>query len=146
MSPIDLICLTNGIPVPAWRLGRTLATRSNAEAVAKAVEQLTTKSETVAVLFWDALLGTPDQEFLLCALKSPGDVWHAGLKLGMSGQPGITRFVSPTWMLNCDPPPDIEATSWRLSLRACLVRSEVDRKSTRLNSSHLTQSRMPSSA
>jgi glycosyltransferase involved in cell wall biosynthesis len=34
-------------------------------------------------------------------------------------------FVQPTWMFNCDPPPEIEATSWRVSLRACLVRTEV---------------------
>ena len=105
-----------------------LAVRPDAWSVAKAVERLTGSSTAAAVLFWDATLGAPDQQVLLSALESPGDVWHAGLKLGMNGQPGIIRFVSPTWMLTCDPPCDIEAASWRLSLRACLVRTEVLRR------------------
>src|SRR5690606_19496665 len=33
-----------------------------------------------------------------------------------------------TWMHNRDPDPGIEATSWRLSLRACLIRTEVLRQ------------------
>ena len=46
----------------------------------------------------------------------------------MGGSPGLLDFVNPTWMLNRDPDPSIEATSWRLSLRACLVRTEVLRQ------------------
>ncbi len=78
-----------------------------------------------AVLFWDPLLEEPDPETLQQLLRTPCDLWHAGLRLGTGGQPKIIDFVSPTWMLNRDPDPDIEATSWRISLRACLVRSRV---------------------
>ena len=46
----------------------------------------------------------------------------------MRGLPGLVDFVNPTWMFNCDPSPDIEATSWRVSMRACLVRTEVLRR------------------
>ena len=46
----------------------------------------------------------------------------------MAGLPHAIDFVAPTWMLNCDPDPSIEATSWRLSLEACLVRTEVLRR------------------
>jgi glycosyltransferase involved in cell wall biosynthesis len=46
----------------------------------------------------------------------------------MGGLPGILDFLSPGWMLSCDPPADIEATSWRLSLSACLVRMDALRK------------------
>src|SRR2546430_4969290 len=128
MSAIDLVCLTNAALTPAWGLSGVFAVRPQPESVAKAVERLTRTSTAAAVLFWDAALGTPDQQVLLRTLESPGDVWHAGLELGMGGQPGIIRFVSPTWMLTCDPPCDIEATSWRLSLRACLVRTDVLRR------------------
>ena len=128
MSTVDLVWLSDTALLPGWELGGVLAVRPEPESVAKVAEQLTSTSTAAAVLLWDAALGTPDQQVLLRALESPGDVWHAGLKLGMNGQPGIIRFVSPTWMLTCDPPCDIEATSWRLSLRACLVRTDVLRR------------------
>jgi glycosyltransferase involved in cell wall biosynthesis len=43
----------------------------------------------------------------------------------MGGLPGLIDFVDPTWMLNRDPPGEIEATSWRLSLRCCIIRTAV---------------------
>jgi glycosyltransferase involved in cell wall biosynthesis len=46
----------------------------------------------------------------------------------MYGLPHLLDFVSPTWMLNRDPDPGKNATSWRLSLRACLIRLDVIRK------------------
>jgi glycosyltransferase involved in cell wall biosynthesis len=93
-----------------------------------AVEQLLGCSDSAAVLFWDASLGSPNPTVLQERLASPMDCWHAGLRLGLGGLPGILDFIAPTWMLSCDPPPDIEATSWRLSLRACLVRMEALRQ------------------
>lgn len=81
-----------------------------------------------AVLFWDGSLGVPDLAQMQALIQQPGDVWHGGLRLGTGGLPGIIDFVHPTWMHNCDPDPTIEATSWRLSLNACLVRTEVLRQ------------------
>ncbi|MFQ5568395.1 MAG: glycosyltransferase family 2 protein [Rhodothermales bacterium] len=85
-------------------------------------------SEVAAWLFWDSRFGIPDIKRIQKALVLPGHLWHAGLRLRMQGKPGIIDFVHPTWMLNRDPDPDIEATSWRLSLRACLIRTEVLRQ------------------
>ena len=62
-------------------------------------------SNSQAWLFWDAQLGLPDADQILEILSRPGDVWHAGLRLGMAGLPGMIDFVSPTWMLNRDPEP-----------------------------------------
>jgi glycosyltransferase involved in cell wall biosynthesis len=61
-------------------------------------------------------------------LNEPGEVWHAGLSLGMAGRPGLIDFVAPTWMLNRDPAPESVATSWRLSFRACLLKTDVLRQ------------------
>lgn len=36
-----------------------------------------------AVLFRDAALGAPDEAAVRATLRGPGDVWHAGLSLGM---------------------------------------------------------------
>ena len=125
MPTVDLVCLSEAALTPPWGLGGVFAVRPEPESVAKAVEQLTGTSTAAAVLFWDASFGTPDQELVQKLISLPVDCWHAGLKLGMNGLPGIIRFVSPTWMLTCDPSRNIQATSWRLSLRVCLVRTEV---------------------
>jgi glycosyltransferase involved in cell wall biosynthesis len=46
----------------------------------------------------------------------------------MSGLPEAIDFIAPSWTLNIDPDPDVEATSWRLSLRACIVKTHVLRE------------------
>ncbi len=46
----------------------------------------------------------------------------------MGGLPGVIDFVDPTWRFNRDPDAGRPAVSWRLSLRACLVRAEVVRR------------------
>ena len=70
-------------------------------------------------------MGQPDPENVQRVLQLPGHVWHAGLRLGSGGQPGLIDFVAPAWMLNRDPDRMQEATSWRLSMQACLLRSDV---------------------
>ena len=61
-------------------------------------------------------------------LDGPADAWHGGLALGLDGAPPILDHVNPTWMLNARLDPSIESTSWRVSLRAVLVRGEVLRR------------------
>jgi glycosyltransferase involved in cell wall biosynthesis len=120
---VNLIWLGGPEDAPRWSLGEARAVEASPVAVARAVE-----GAAEAWLFWDGRLGTPDEEAVRRVLAGPGDVWHAGLRLGMAGLPGLIDFVAPSWMLNADPDPAIEATSWRLSLRACLVRGETLRK------------------
>lgn len=72
-------------------------------------------------LFWDPTLGSPPTQALDLPNYHPGELWHAGLSLGQGGRPRLMDFVHPTWMLQRDPPIDRPASSWRLSLRACLL-------------------------
>jgi len=125
---VDLIWLSRDGIAPKWGLGQVWVAEPTPSSVCRIVEEKLPNSDAVAWLFWDATLGEPEPERIREALKRPGDLWHAGLRLGMSGLPGLIDFVQPTWMLNRDPDPDIEATSWRLSLQACLVRTEVLRQ------------------
>lgn len=125
---IDLIWLSQDRTAPKWSLGQVWVTKPLPSSLHHLVEEKLPESEAVAWLFWDATLGEPKIERIQEALNRPGDLWHAGLRLGMSGPPGLMDFVNPTWMLNCDPDKDIEATSWRLSLQACLVRTDVLRQ------------------
>lgn len=121
---VDLIWLDGAVePVPAWPLGETHVVAAEPRAVAGAMAALDPRAG--AVLFWDVALGEPDPDMVATLLDGPGDVWHAGLALGMGGLPSLIDFVDPVWRFNRDPAPTIPAVSWRLSLRACLARAAV---------------------
>lgn len=124
---VDLVVLGGDEPV-AWSLGRVFFASPTAQSVQASIEQMLRVPPAGAVLLWDVTLGAPDAAPIAALLESPGDVWHAGLRLGTGGLPGVIDFIHPTWMLNRDPDPGIEATSWRLSLRASLIRTEVLRQ------------------
>lgn len=124
MTEIHLLWITgDGAPAPVWPLGGLSTTTPSVAALNAALAEL---PETAGfVLFWDAALGAPDPSRIHEAAAVPGDVWHAGLRLGMGGLPSLIDFVDPVWRFNRDPDPTIVATSWRLTWRACLVRRGV---------------------
>jgi len=128
MRSVALICLDPSNQIPGWTLGEQFACAPTPGGLSSCLEAHRQSTEADACLFWDPALGLPDQDLILALLAQPADVWHAGLKLGLAGMPGLIDYVAPTWMLNRDPDPGIEATSWRLSLRACLVRTSVLRQ------------------
>jgi GT2 family glycosyltransferase len=127
MTPlIDLVSL-GGEAVGDWACGAVVAVAVTTPAtLATAVERHLAAHRPDALLFWDRRLGPPPAA-PADLLDQPDDVWHAGLALGTAGQPSCIDLVAPTWMLNADPAHDRAATSWRLSLTACLVRSDVVR-------------------
>jgi glycosyltransferase involved in cell wall biosynthesis len=122
---IDLIWLAEDGEPPKWGLGRVWVAPPTPAEVSHIIDQQLGATDADAWLFWDASLDIPDPVAIERALDLPGDLWHAGLRLGQAGRPELIDFATPTWPLNCDPNPNIEATSWRVSLRACLVRTEV---------------------
>jgi len=121
---IDLICTAPaGRPIPAWSLGYTYPVADTPAALAAAAAARQPGADFV--LFWDATLGAADAAAVQALAATPGDVWHAGLALGMGGLPWLIDFVDPVWRFNRDPDPATPAVSWRLSLRACLARAAV---------------------
>ena len=128
MNRVDLIWLGDPENQPTWSLGEVWPTHPTPAAIHRMVREKLPTSTAQAWLFWDRALGVPQEDIILKAMTRPGDLWHAGLRLGMGGLPGLIDFVTPTWMLNRDPPVDIEATSWRISLRCCLISINVLRQ------------------
>ncbi|MBN1121751.1 MAG: glycosyltransferase family 2 protein [Anaerolineae bacterium] len=124
---VDLIWMGESAP-PPWPLGEVRRVSSEPDGLCNFMVGALESTAASAWLFWDSALGNPDPGTIEKVLSLPGDVWHAGLLLGMDRKPALFDFVSPTWMLNRDPDPLIEATSWRLSLRACLLPVEVVRQ------------------
>jgi glycosyltransferase involved in cell wall biosynthesis len=124
VTTVDLVSL-GGEPRGPWSAGDVLTVAGAGPApLAAAVERHLLDHQPDALLLWDRRLGPPPTA--ACdLLEQPDHVWHAGLALGTGGQPATIDLVAPTWMLNADPPVDRPATSWRLTLLACLVRREV---------------------
>jgi hypothetical protein len=121
---VDLIWLqAPGASIPAWPLGRVWPAVADPHSLAAALVGREPGAD--CLLFWDAALGAPDESRVLAAAAMPGDVWHAGLSLGMKGLPRMIDEVDPVWRLNRDPDPAVPAMSWRLSLRAFLARAAV---------------------
>lgn len=108
---------------PTWTLGNVVHASASTVALAKAIDRLEPSADLV--LFWDSGLGLPQEDVILSIAKSSGDVWHAGLSLGMGGATRVLDYVDPVWRFNRDSHPQEVATSWRLSLRACLARTKV---------------------
>lgn len=128
MKAIHLVLLSEKVVTLPWELGEVLTCQPTPAAINGILSDNFSTIPSEAWLFWDPDLGAPNQSFLMELLDSTADCWHAGLALGLGGKPEMIDFVSPTWMLNRDPDKSIEATSWRLTLRACLVRTEVLRQ------------------
>ena len=122
----DLISL--GDKAPSWLLGKVFLCPPNVGSVCELLKVILAESSADALLFWDVSNPLPAREFLDKLLEEQIQVWHGGLKMGMHGLPHIIDFVSPCWMLNCDVPSVAASTSWRLSLKACLIRTDVLRK------------------
>lgn len=125
---VDLVLIGGDSSTARWPLGKVHPAPAEVPAIHQLMEELQSGSAAQACLFWDNAFGDPDPETIRRVMSLPGDVWHSGLKLGASGKPGMIDFVATTWMLNCDPGPELEATSWRLSLRAAVIPLRVLRQ------------------
>lgn len=123
---IDLIWF--GEEAPDWEWGRCWCSDTTPQAVKQLWDTQLNQSNADYLMFWDSKLELPDEQLLKSLLQRNVDVWHAGLRLGMSGLPGILDFSKPTWMFNRDPASDIEVSSWRLSLKVCLLRAIVPKE------------------
>lgn len=121
---IDLVLVGSTSPV-SWSAGRVRDAGTTLAGLIAALSESAHDEYCEAVLCWDPRVGSPDAARCTALLAGRGDLWHAGLALGTGGLPGLIDFVAPNWMLNCDPPADVESTSWRVAAAACLVRRSV---------------------
>jgi len=125
---VDLIWIGGAASQPKWRLGAVWSAQSTAQSIHDVIAENLSGSDAAAWLFWDSAFGAPEPETILPALSRPGDLWHAGLRVGTGGSPRFLDSIVGPWLLNRNPDPAIEATSWRLSLRASLIPTEALRQ------------------
>ena len=77
------------------------------------------------LLVWDMAKELPSSELLNKLIQAKVDVWHTGIKMGLAGLPDVMNYVDPTWMYNKDAGENVEHSSFRLSIKACLIRVNI---------------------
>lgn len=123
---VDLLWIGSGAVLPPpWPLGRIERFPEAPSALGPALDAWAARTDAEFCLVWHESRGVPDATAVGDTLHTPGDVWHAGLRLGMAGLPMLMQCADPVWMLNRDADPAIVSSAWRLSLDACLARVEV---------------------
>lgn len=115
----------NEAPPGSWELGSSYAIAYSPDVVVNVIPGIVEDTTAEWVLFWDSKLGNPDLTLIKELSGTPVDVWHGGLKLGLGGLPRLLDYIDPAWLYNKDAPVNIISSSFRLSLQACLIRTNV---------------------
>lgn len=105
-----------------WPLGNRIYAPELEANDGPALLQYMRQAKGTHLLCWHAEQGPPPLELIQRLAESPLDVWHGGLKRGMKGQPHALDLLEPTWIYHKDGPEDQIQSSFRISLRACLLR------------------------
>jgi GT2 family glycosyltransferase len=122
---INLVVLAKESRKISWNLGEIYISNDSPNDINNVLFANIKEPTADYWLIWDEQLGNPNERTIISIIQKPGDVWHAGLNLGMIGQPEILNFVSPNWPLLVDPDQNNESSSWRLSVRCCLIKKEI---------------------
>ena len=124
---IDLLYFSSGEARIDWPHGEVRQVQRDPAHVIKTVSDLQ-DGEAEWLFFWDCTLGDPDMQSITALLKRPMDAWHAGIQLGLGKYPDVLNYVHPTWLYNCNATADVEHTSFRLSIQACLINRNILRR------------------
>ncbi|MEX0767749.1 MAG: glycosyltransferase family A protein [Microthrixaceae bacterium] len=108
-----------------WQKGSVTELSTLFSHAAAQIDEAVLDTKADWLLFWDPQLGIPDAALLSELMGSRADAWHAGLCYGLSGQPEEHDYIHPIWPLVLDADPDIDSVSWRLSLSALLIKTDV---------------------
>ena len=122
---VQIELLVWGGPCPSWDGGPSHPLPAGLRRAAPVIADRVAGSVAPWLLFWDPILGRPDQDAVRELTCGRADAWHAGLLLGQAGQPEEQDLINPIWPFNLDADPDRDSVSWRVSLGALLVRTSV---------------------
>lgn len=124
-ASVDLVPVGGAAAGAGWPHGRIHPCPATPPEISRLVGRLASGEAAEWMLLWDPRLGPPPAAEVERLVRHNLDVAHAGLRLGMAGLPELIDTVRPTWPFNRDLAPDAEGMSWRMSLRASLVRRSV---------------------
>ncbi|MBW7912619.1 MAG: glycosyltransferase [Taibaiella sp.] len=111
-----------------WPYGNTYQSELSVQGLHNTLSKLVSETTAEWIVFWDYTLGEPDTGLIQQLITQPVGVFHAGLRLGTHGLPDVLNYVHPTWMYNADGGNEITHSNFRMSFRACIIRTEVLKK------------------
>lgn len=111
-----------------WQPGNSYQSGLNVDELHNILGTLVAETTAEWVVFWDYTLGEPDTRLIQELITQPVDVYHTGLRLGTRGLPDVLNYVHPTWMYNADGDKETTHSNFRLTFRACLIRTAVLKK------------------
>ncbi len=124
---IDLVIWSGERTSVEWAAGAVHALPVGLRAAAVELDRIVSATSAPWMLLWDPQLGPPDEDTVAELVQGRADAWHSGLSLGLANTPEEHDYIHPIWPLALDADPAIESSSWRVSLGALLVRTEVVR-------------------
>lgn len=122
---IDLVYFSDNATAISWEHGEVYSLPLNAESLTKSLNHILESSTADWLYFHDDKLGKPNDALIVSLAITPVDVWHAGVKLGLVGLPHMINYINPAWIYNRDVKSNIISSSFRLSLRCCLIRAQI---------------------
>lgn len=125
MKQVALYYFNKPNNIESWSLGPTQELAYDINAVNKLLSQEVIEANAEWLLLWDYKLGKPDEKLISQLTDENVDVWHCGLKTGVADLPDALNYIDPTWMYNCNADIKILHSSFRLSLRCCLIKRDV---------------------
>lgn len=121
---VDIVCINNAGNF-GWQHGTVYYTKDSVADVCNVITIVQKQSKAEWVLFWDCSLGIINEDLIATLIESKTDIWHAGLKMGLTGLPDVINYVNPAWIYNKDASSEIINSSFRIGLRACLIKKDV---------------------
>jgi len=122
---IDLILINADQQTVNWQYGKVYTCAYAVDDVRQSILTVARESEAEWILFWDANLGEINEALISELAQANIDVWHAGLRLGTVGLPDALNYINPAWIYNKDASPDVDSSSFRMSLKASIIRLSV---------------------
>lgn len=111
-----------------WPYGNSYQSELTVHGLHHTLAKYISEANAEWVVFWDYALGEPDKQLIQELTTKPVDVVHTGLRLGTRGLPDVLNYVHPTWMYNADGDNEITHSNFRMSFRACLIKTAVLKK------------------
>lgn len=126
MAKIDLVCFnSSSSDLSYWTLGGSYNAGAFNNDTVVGINIFLKDCNADWVLFWDYDLGSPDINLIETLIAQNVDAWHAGLKLGLQGMPDALNYINPAWVYNKDAKNNIVSSSFRLSFKACLIKTNL---------------------
>lgn len=124
----DLVYFSEDAANVQWQYGKSYSAELTVQGLHRIVSEIIATTDAEWIVFWDYALGAPDTELIQQLAAKPVDIFHSGLRLGTRGLPDVLNYVHPTWMYNADGADERTHSNFRLSFRACLIRTDVLKK------------------